>query len=166
VAQYQNAPGSLHFDALLKIAKSLPCQYPDIPLAFNRNVSRQGGSTVSVSHISQAASWLGEPTVISIVISVEAHQFDKDQTFWHMPRIMTSLISTSSVSASLSSTLHSNINKPLLGIAPTTKGYADANFGGAIFERLAYSGGVIMINDTAVITLLVPQKKYNSIQYY
>jgi len=53
-----------------------------IPLAFNRKVSR--GSTVSVSHISPAAPWLGEP----IAISVEAHQFDKqDQTFWHMPRI-------------------------------------------------------------------------------
>ena len=90
LAQYQNAPGSLHFDAKLKIAKYLR-QYPDIPLAFNRNASR--GSTVSVSHISQAAPWLGEPTVIS----VEAHQFDKDQTFWHMPRIMNSLISTSSV---------------------------------------------------------------------
>ena len=76
-----------------------------------------------------------------------------------MPHIMTSLISTSSaVSTSLSSMLQeqkhfSNISKPLLGIAPTTKGYADANFGGAIFDRLAYSGGVIMINDTAVITL-------------
>ena len=151
LAQYQNAPGSLHFDALLQIAKHLR-QYLDIPLAFNRKVSR--GSTVSVSHISQAAPWLGEPTVIS----VEAHQFDKDQTFWHMPRIMTSLISTSSVSTSLSSTLQeqkhfSNISKPLLGIAPTTKGYADANFGGAIFDRLAYAGGVIMINDTAVLTL-------------
>ena len=101
VAQYQNAPGSLHFDALLKIAKSLPCQYPDIPLAFNRNVSRQGGSTVSVSHISQAAPSLGEPTVIS----VKAHQFDKDQNFWHMPCVMTGLISTSSISAYLSSTL-------------------------------------------------------------
>jgi len=87
LAQYQNAPGSLHFDALLQIAKYLH-QYPDIPLAFNRNVSRQGGSTVSVSHISQAAPWLGEPTVIS----VEADQFYEDQTFWHMPRIMTSLI--------------------------------------------------------------------------
>jgi len=84
LAQYQNAPGSLHFDALLQIAKYLR-QYPDIPLAFNRKVSR-AGSTVSVSHISQAAPWLGEPTVIS----VEAYQFDKDQTFWHMPRIMTS----------------------------------------------------------------------------
>jgi hypothetical protein len=50
-----------------------------------------------------------------------------------------------------------NIRKPLLGIAPTTKGYADANFGGAIFDRLAYSGGVIMINDTAVITLCSKQ---------
>ena len=109
---------------------------------------------VSVSHISQAAPWLGEPTVIS----VEAHQFDKDQTFWHMPCIMTGMISTSSVSASLSSTLQeqkqfSIISKPLLGIAPTTKGYADDYFGGDIFDRLAYSGGVIMINDTAVITL-------------
>ena len=38
-------------------------------------------------------------------------------------------------------------------MAPLTQGFADANFGGAVFDRLAYSGGVVLINGTAIITL-------------
>ena len=87
VAQYQNAPGMLHFAGLLQIAKYLR-RYPDIPLAFNRKLSC--GFILSVAHISQAAPWLRETTVIS----VEAHQFDKEQTIWHLPPITFNTITT------------------------------------------------------------------------
>ncbi len=40
---------------------------------------------------------------------------------------------------------------------PATIGYADANFGGAVFDHQAYSGGVILMNGTAVITICCKQ---------
>ena len=44
------------------------------------------------------------------------------------------------------------------GLAPITKGFAKANLGGAVFDYLAYSGGVVIINGTAVMTLYRKQR--------
>ena len=136
LAQYQNAPGMLHFEGLLQIAKYLR-RYPDLPLTFNRNIPR--GSVISIAHISQAAPWLGEPTVIS----VEAHQFDKEQTFWHIPSKLTTsgVIETHHVNAItlphlLQEQKHFSGVKTSQGLAPITTGFADANFGGAVLTVL------------------------------
>ena len=160
LAQYQNAPGMLHFSGLLQTAKYLR-RYPDIPLAFNRKLSC--GFILSVAHISQAAPWLRETTVIS----VEAHQFDKDQTFWHLSPITINTITTTDQVAMphlLQDQKHFSGVQSTPCMAPLTQGFADANFVGAVFDRLAYSGKVVLINGTAIFTLCRKQSttSYNT----
>jgi Reverse transcriptase (RNA-dependent DNA polymerase) len=138
LAQYQNAPGELHFIALLQIVKYLRA-YPDLPLTFARYVNPS--NVISVGSISGSSAWISDPTVSN----VEAHHFGGQQTFWNEETLSTQAITTTS------STLLAQKHFPT--IAPETIGYADANFGGALFDRIAHSGGVVMINGTAVITV-------------
>lgn len=148
LAQYQNAPGELHFHSLLHLAKYLR-SHPDLPLAFcRRPTSIPDHPLFDVSSVAGAGCWLGEPTVSN----VEAHQFPGNETFWNETRTVGALTHSLSLEA-----LKSLEEKHFCSLAPTTEGQVDANFGGAVFDRLAYSGGVILMNGTAVVTVCAKQ---------
>ncbi len=80
--------------------------------------------------------------------NVEAHQFGGSQTFWP------DHCDIGSISTRVTSSLN---QKHFSSGPPPTTGFADANFGGAVFDRQAYSGGVVMMNGTAVITVCCKQ---------
>ena len=82
----------------------------------------------------------------------------KNKYFWHIPSKPTigGVIQTHHVHAITMPHLvqeqkhFSGVKQASQGLAPITKEFANSNFGGAVFDRLAYSGGVVMINVTAV----------------
>ncbi len=97
--------------------------------------------------------WLGDLTVGT----VEAHQFVGNQTFWP----------DSLEIAGISPSLQSSLDQKYFSVGPPhTSAFADANFGGAVFDRQAYSGGVVLVNGTAVITVCSKQSTtaYNTTQ--
>ena len=142
LAQYQNAPGKLHFDGLVQIAKYLRT-HPDLPLCYTKRDNKM--TCLNVDMISKGGCWLGDFTISN----VEAHQFGGLQTFWPEHDGKNSII-TGATQLSLA-------QKHFSSGPPATIGYADANFGGAVFDRQAYSGGVILMNGTAVITVCCKQ---------
>ncbi len=74
LAQYQNAPGKLHFDGLVQIAKYL-CRHPDLPLCYHKRSRDQ--HSLQVNMLARSGCWLGNHTISS----VEAHQFGGNQLF-------------------------------------------------------------------------------------
>ena len=119
LAQYQNAPGELHFHSLLHLAKYLR-SHPDLPLAFcRRPTSIPDHPLFDVSSVAGAGCWLGEPTVSN----VEAHQFPGNETFWNETRTVGALTHSLSLEA-----LKSSEEKHFCSLAPTTEGQVDANF--------------------------------------
>ncbi len=157
LAQYQNAPRALHFEGLLQIAKYLRF-HPDLPLVFLRRDYKSKAAPLTVNLISGSGCWLGDMTVGN----VEAHQFGGHQTFWPESCGIES-IQQDTIDAVNQSMEQKHFSQGL----PTTIGYADTNFGVAVFERHAYSGGVIMKDGTAVITVCCKQSTaaYNTTEH-
>ncbi len=120
LAQYQNAPGQLHFDALVQIAKYL-WVHPDLPCSTKITTTPL---PLLIGLVAGSGSWLGDMTIWA----VEAHHFGGSQTFWP------DNCDIGSISACLTLSLgqkHSSSGPP-----PIT-GFADANFGGALFDQQA-----------------------------
>ncbi len=92
-----------------------------------------------IDMISGSGCWLSDLTISCMV----ANQFGGHQTFWNE-----SFGFSGNTSMLVASLQHKHISAG----PPDTVGFADANFGGAVFDHQTYSGGVLLIG-TAVVTI-------------
>ncbi len=115
-----------------------------MPLLYDKKHT-MSSSILHVSSIGTSGCWLGEITISNI----EAHQFGGFQTFWNESLLYSTAATTLSPSAKV--TLNS---KHFPAGAPSTLGFADANFGGAIFDCIY---GRRNFDGTAVVTVCCKQ---------
>ena len=148
LAQYQAAPGALHFKALKHLCGYLRL-HPDLPLTFNRSTTAKEVASINFE--------LLEPALITQVNALNITPPSFNVPFDSDPAGFTSsdnLFHTLDIASCDASTPIAEINR--LG-PPVTECLVDANLPGGLYERMATTGGSIEMGGTTVIQICQKQ---------
>jgi hypothetical protein len=156
LAQYQSAPGSLHFRALKHLVGYLRL-HPDLPLVFKRSNIHQDVSSINFSLLDapnrdQSVSAFH----IDVIPTGPNISYDSD------PMSFTSCdnlyMSDDHISNKRSPMVDNETTKMVNRITPPiTECLIDANLPGGLYERMATSGGSIEMGGTTTISIACKQ---------
>ena len=167
LSQFQNAPGKVHYNAMMQVGKWLRC-HPDIPLTFKRNTQKCSdtkGDKKAAIQVNSIEVSFEECNDIGIhsssVNSIEATRFNKeclllqkddgdDMITPHYSDIYTN------EDLHVLDTTESAVEINAVGMEgldvhpPYMEAGVDANFNGGLAERRSMMGGYITMNGTVI----------------
>jgi hypothetical protein len=156
LAQYQLAPGSLHFCALKHLVGYL-WLHPNLPLVFRHSDVPQDVSAINFSILDSPTSEQSVSAFQIDVVPTDANfSYDSD------PKSFTScdnLYMSGDQSPTKRSPMIDNEAPPMVNriTPPITECLVDANLPGGLYERMATSGGSIEMGGTTTISIACKQ---------
>jgi hypothetical protein len=152
LAQYQAAPGLLHFRALKHLVGYLGL-HPDLPMTFNRATTAKDVSAINFELLSPDvnAHHVGSAFVEVIPLNHNPSHFLDPDGFTSCDNLFQSLNPTEKV----------NIAAILVEVnrlaPPVTECLVDANLPGGLYEKIATTGGSVEMGGTTVIQIASKQ---------
>jgi hypothetical protein len=161
LAQYQAAPGLLHFRALKHLAGYLRL-HPDLPMTFNRSSIEKEVSAINFELLDpELKSHAGVAFIEIIPATVNMSHESDPEGFTSCDNLFQSFEPYQSEANINVASLLAEVNRLS---PPVTECLVDANLPGGLYERMATTGGSVEMGGTTVIQVASKQTTmvYNS----
>jgi hypothetical protein len=159
LAQYQAAPGLLHFRALKHLVGYLRL-HPDLPMTFNRATSAKEVSSINFDLLDpNINAHVGSAFVEVIPTTPNTYDESDPMGFTSCDNLFQSIdFSTNAPKNDMPAVSVASLMAEVNRLAPpVTECLVDANLPGGLYERMATTGGSVEMNGTTVIQVAAKQ---------